>query len=728
MFSSYTLQEIDGSWQVTLYVEHEQEFAREMGQLDSPEEEAECQQKFGDAVRRFVSENLPNLVGRNLTVKIMAGAVMIGSLSLVPTGVKAAGSISQEAKTEAQNEAGAESFNMGYLFLGTSKNFISDVDNAHGVPSVVAPSFFELDSQGNLALTWQFDPAFVDQMHQRGIRVIPYLTNNWDRNLGRQALQNRAFLAKQIADAVEKYNFDGVNIDLEHLTEADRDAHTDLIRLLKSMMPSDKELSVAVAANPYGWQTGWVGSYDYAALAQQADYLFLMSYDESSEGDIVPGPVAGYDFVEKSIQYALAQGVPKEKLVMGLPFYGRYWQQGELIGGHGITDKQIQAMLERYQSTVVKDPGSQSMKATVTIKEGDPTSVVGGRTLGPGVYTIWYDNEETIAKKVGLVGKYGIKGTGEWSIGQETPDIWDAVGKGSSVESTGAAVPLGTSASPPVTSGYQRKNPQGIGVILNGVELEFADQRPAFVNSRTMVPLRKVFESMGAVVGYDNNTKIITITKGGVKVVLKQGSKTATVNGKSVVLDQSAIVLGGRTMVPLRFISEALGAKVDWDQATSTAFLTYDGQAPPPPAGVPAPPPPPPTDDMAASHQLIRNQIVADAQKYLGVPYKWGGTSPTTGFDCSGFVNFMFTTHGVTGIPRTTSGDLYNRGPKVSKDKLLPGDLVYFAINQPGVISHVGFYIGNNQFISATSSKGIAIATMDNPYWAPHYVGANRVY
>ncbi|MGZ4032031.1 MAG: hypothetical protein ACXVDJ_06885, partial [Tumebacillaceae bacterium] len=158
MFSSYTLQEIGGSWQVTLYVEHEQEFAREMGQLDSPEEEAECQQKFGDAVRRFVSENLPNLVGRNLTVKIMAGAVMIGSLSLVPTGVKAAGSISQEAKTEAKNEAGAESFNMGYLFLGTSKNFISDVDNAHGVPSVVAPSFFELDSQGNLALTWQFDP------------------------------------------------------------------------------------------------------------------------------------------------------------------------------------------------------------------------------------------------------------------------------------------------------------------------------------------------------------------------------------------------------------------------------------------------------------------------------------------------------------------------------------------------------------------------------------------
>lgn len=121
----------------------------------------------------------------------------------------------------------------------------------------------------------------------------------------------------------------------------------------------------------------------------------------------------------------------------------------------------------------------------------------------------------------------------------------------------------------------------------------------------------------------------------------------------------------------------------------------------------------------------VKLAIVADSKNYVGVPYLWGG-STTSGFDCSGFIYFMMSKHGLD-MPRQTSGDYYKMGTAVSKANLQPGDLVFYAVNEPGVISHVGFYMGDNQFISATSSKGIAINSLDNLYWSKYYVGAKRV-
>ncbi|NEY72862.1 LysM peptidoglycan-binding domain-containing protein [Bacillus mesophilus] len=125
------------------------------------------------------------------------------------------------------------------------------------------------------------------------------------------------------------------------------------------------------------------------------------------------------------------------------------------------------------------------------------------------------------------------------------------------------------------------------------------------------------------------------------------------------------------------------------------------------------------------SMQQVKLAIVEDSKNYLGIPYVWGGTT-TSGFDCSGFLYYMFNKHGVD-MPRVTSGDYYQMGTSVSKANLEPGDLVFFGVNVPGVVSHVGFYMGDNQYISATNSKGIAIYSLDNPYWSQYYMGAKRV-
>lgn len=122
------------------------------------------------------------------------------------------------------------------------------------------------------------------------------------------------------------------------------------------------------------------------------------------------------------------------------------------------------------------------------------------------------------------------------------------------------------------------------------------------------------------------------------------------------------------------------------------------------------------------SSSLVR-RIVQSSMRYQGVPYVFGGTSPS-GFDCSGFTRYIFAQAGIY-LPRAAD-EQYELGQYVSYSRLQPGDLVYFTTYEAGA-SHVGIYLGNSQFISATSSRGIAIARMDSGYWGDRYIGARRV-
>lgn len=121
---------------------------------------------------------------------------------------------------------------------------------------------------------------------------------------------------------------------------------------------------------------------------------------------------------------------------------------------------------------------------------------------------------------------------------------------------------------------------------------------------------------------------------------------------------------------------------------------------------------------------LKADTIIKTAKKYAGVPYVWGGVSPS-GFDCSGFTHYVFLQNDIT-IPRV-SKDQYNAGVWVNKSALKPSDLVFFTTYEPGP-SHVGIYLGNNQFIHASSGAGkITISDLNNVYYSQHYIGAKRV-
>ncbi len=116
-------------------------------------------------------------------------------------------------------------------------------------------------------------------------------------------------------------------------------------------------------------------------------------------------------------------------------------------------------------------------------------------------------------------------------------------------------------------------------------------------------------------------------------------------------------------------------------------------------------------------------RILQEADKYRGVPYVFGGATPS-GFDCSGYIRYVFAKQGME-MPRMAD-EQYRMGKAVSQSNLQPGDLVFFETYEPGP-SHSGIYIGDGKFISATSSSGVAVADMTSGYWGDRYLGAKRV-
>lgn len=117
-------------------------------------------------------------------------------------------------------------------------------------------------------------------------------------------------------------------------------------------------------------------------------------------------------------------------------------------------------------------------------------------------------------------------------------------------------------------------------------------------------------------------------------------------------------------------------------------------------------------------------QIINNAKKHMGTPYVWGGTTPS-GFDCSGFVQYVFKQSGIS-LPRTTSEQV-KVGTYVSKSNLQPGDLVFLKNTYREGVSHVGIYIGDGQMIHASSSKGVTISNLSASYYTQHYHSARRV-
>ncbi len=134
------------------------------------------------------------------------------------------------------------------------------------------------------------------------------------------------------------------------------------------------------------------------------------------------------------------------------------------------------------------------------------------------------------------------------------------------------------------------------------------------------------------------------------------------------------------------------------------------------------------TPTPIASSQIYYNEMdsskfLAEFQKWQGVPYRLGGTS-LNGVDCSAFVQAVFKDAYALALPRTTAQQV-KYGQRVDYDEAQTGHLVFFKTGRS--VRHVGIYIGNNAFMHASTSKGVVISRLDNPYWASTFWQFRRV-
>ncbi|MBO5391962.1 MULTISPECIES: C40 family peptidase [Pseudomonas] len=132
------------------------------------------------------------------------------------------------------------------------------------------------------------------------------------------------------------------------------------------------------------------------------------------------------------------------------------------------------------------------------------------------------------------------------------------------------------------------------------------------------------------------------------------------------------------------------------------------------------------------SHPEETSPIAADvlfrALGLVGTPYRWGGNTPDSGFDCSGLIKYVYNDAAGISLPRTTREMIVMRAQSIGQDKLQTGDLLFFATNGGSQVSHAGIYVGEGRFVHAPATGGtVKLDSLNKAYWQKAYLNAKRV-
>lgn len=316
--------------------------------------------------------------------------------------------ISDELKT--QSAAAKPLISLGWQYQSTTDEFIAQVKKS-GV-NTLSPRWYFLQKDGTVSDL--SDAALIHWAHANGKQVWPLFGNRFDSAATHAALADaakRKAIVQKLSAYVDKYQLDGINVDFEGFSPADRNNFTLFIQELSAALHA-KGAVVSVDIPP-DTKTDWSEPYDFAKLAKSADYLVVMAYEEHWVGGPKAGSVASLPWLKKVI-VDLLDKVPAQKLIVGLPLYTRDWYQAK--GSLQSTDLTIPAsyqLLSQYRASTVWDASIGQYRSTYQ-KQGV-------------THTIWLEESRSMGLKVQASLEWQIPGLAYWYVGSESTDMWTAI-------------------------------------------------------------------------------------------------------------------------------------------------------------------------------------------------------------------------------------------------------------------------------------------------------------
>lgn len=283
--------------------------------------------------------------------------------------------------------------------------------------NTVSPSWFAVkDGAGSVANSASLE--YVRAAKAKGYRVWPLVTNSFSPDITHAFLNDykaRQSIIQKLAYYMLVYEFDGINVDFENIYDADKNALSSFVAELGAAVRAMGGTTSIDVTIPSGVPQ-WSACYDRAALAKGADYVMLMAYDEYGRTSPKAGSTATLPWVESGVQKTLLE-VPNEKLVLGVPFYMRRWEEdlsGRKTGVKTLTMNEAADEIAAHGiKPVWRDDLGQNYFEYVS----------GGKK-----YRVWQEDARSLGLKLELAERYNLAGVAAWRSGFESPDIWQMIG------------------------------------------------------------------------------------------------------------------------------------------------------------------------------------------------------------------------------------------------------------------------------------------------------------
>ncbi len=283
---------------------------------------------------------------------------------------------------------------------------------------VLSPTWiYSKNSEGELKHS--IDSNYLSWANRVGYKVWPTIKNDDIKIDGTSVLLNDMYYRKAFIDNIvelcKKYNFDGINLDFENMYKEDKEEFAELVRELSATLKLNGIISTVDVNVPDGSPT-WSLCYDTKAISDAADYVMLMAYDQYGQSSSTAGPVASLAWVEANLKKLIdREKVDSEKLVLGVPFYSRFWRTKD-----GVVKSTSSLGMAKAKEYVKNNPNSSEWNEIagqyiVEYKSGSDTILV------------YVEDEKALKEKLELIDEYDLAGFAAWRRGYEVEEVWDVI-------------------------------------------------------------------------------------------------------------------------------------------------------------------------------------------------------------------------------------------------------------------------------------------------------------